>query len=193
MGFTALERMFFTERLQRRAANHSTPLLHERSFDEKAGPFLVTNMRGDFVPTKRSSQGIVRCGFYPGTPEEDELLLGRLYQSILARTTDFRCSTVAEATGRVQSAGFAPRTVVLPASSIQAVCQVDPEEAWVIMGRQGYVTRVEETQILVSKTLPEGAALVATAPAMAGIYVRAGDYVGVMACLADRALVAVAP
>lgn len=194
MAFTALERMLVTERHQQRAARvgHSIPALQERPSSKDEGPFLATNMKRGFLPTRLSSASTVRFGFSTVPLGEDDLLLVSLHQAISALSPEGRCTSIPDAMSRLRTNNYEPRTIVLPEAWLPEICgpDFDVTTAKKLMGTQGYVSQVDEMQILVAD-LPSDKAFVASAPALVGIYTRIADYLGLLLFRADRAIVAV--
>jgi hypothetical protein len=194
MGFRALERMLVAVRIKQRAANtgFATPALEERPVSKEDGPFLVTNMRGSFLPTRLSSAGTVRFGFSPVPLTADDKLLVTLHRTISAQFPEKRCTSIEEATTRLLAQGLEARTLVLPESWLPEICgpDLDVTAARETMAKQGYVTKIDDLQVLVADLPPE-MAFVAAAPALVGVYTRIADFLGVLIFRADRAIVAV--
>lgn len=194
MGFRALERMLVTERVKQRAANTglALPALEERPAGKDDGPFLVTNMRGSFLQTRLSSAGTVRFGFSPVPLEDDDKLLVTLHRAISAQNPGKRCTSIPEATTALLAQGHEVRTLVLPESWLPEICgpDLDSTTARETMAKQGYVTKIDDVQVLVADIPPE-MAFVAAAPALVGLYTRIADSLGVLIFRADRAIVAV--
>lgn len=193
--FMALERMLVAERHSQRAnrgAGHSIPALQERPSSPEEAPFLSTNMKRAFLPTRLSSASTVRFGFSSVSLGEDDQLLLPLHQAISALSKEGRCTSLGEAMTRLRTNNYEPRTVVIPESWLPEICgpDFDVSTAKTLMGRQGYVSKVDEMQVLVAD-LPSDKAFVATAPALVGIYTRIADYLGLLLFRADRAIVAV--
>lgn len=194
MGFQALERMLVPERMKVRAANtgFAIPAMEERPASKDDGPFLVTNMRGTFLPTRLSAAGAVRFGFSPVPLGEDDKLLLTLHRTISAQFPASRCTSIEEATKRLLSHGMEARTIVLPEGWLPEICGPDVAltTARETMARQGYVTKIDDVQILVADLPPE-LAFVAAAPSLVGLYTRIADSLGVLLFRSDRAIVAV--
>lgn len=194
MGFRALERMLLADRVKARAANvgMSIPALEERPLSVEDGPFLATNMRRAFLPTRLSAAGTVRFGFSRVPPEEDDQILLALHQTLAAQSTAPPCGSIPEALKRLTGHKLDPRSLVLPVSWIPEICGPDmtPEQAREAMGKQGYVTKIDDIQVLVADLPPERA-LVAAAPALVGVYTRTSDYLGILILRANRGIVAV--
>ena len=199
MGFTALEGLLTTERLHQKASKHGgfmVPAMHERSSPDTDGPFLVTNMKGRFLPTRTSRSGVVRYGFSLVPVGTDDSLLVELHRSLAdfpATLEASRCTSVQEALRRLQQNGLEPRTVVLPTSSLPEILPgVTADESREAMRAQSHVAVVEGVRVLVAEMLP-GTAIVATSPTLVGTYTRVGDYLGVLIRHASRGILAVVP
>ena len=192
--FTVLERLLSTERLQQRAGKvgHQTPALQERPASFEEGPFLASNMRRAFLPTKMSAAGIVRFGFSEVPLGEDDQLLVALHQSISSLSSGGRCTSINDAMIRLRTHHLEPRTIVLPEAWLPEICgpDFDLSTARTLMSTQGYVTEFDEIRVLVAD-LPEDKAFVATTPALVGVYTRIADYLGLLFFRADRSIVAV--
>lgn len=200
MTFKPLERLFITERVQQRAARtggFSVPAMNERLAQTSDGPFLVTNMRGAFLLTRPSGQGVLRFGFSHCPLDNESHLLVALHRTLVtlseSESWSNRCKTVRDAVYRMRSHGLEPRSIVIsPALLGDMLPEMNLEQAWERMGSKGEVAEVEGVHIMMADML-EGTALVATIPTFVGTYVRTGDYVGVMVHNADRSLVTVVP
>ena len=192
--FTVLERLLSTERIKQRAGKvgHSTPALQERPASFEEGPFLASNMRRAFLPTKMSAAGVVRFGFSEVPLGEDDQLLVALHQSISSLSSAGRCTSINDAMNRLRHHHLEPRTVVLPESWLPEICgpDFDPSTARTLMDTQGFVAKIDEMQVLVAD-LPTDKAFVATTPALVGVYTRIADYLGLLFFRADRSIVAV--
>lgn len=194
MAFTVLERLLTTERIHQRAGKlgHSLPALQERPASVEEGPFLSTNMKRNFLPTRLSSAGYVRFGFSYVPVGEDDSLLPVVHQAISALGSSSRCISLADAMTRLRANHFDPRTMVLPASWLPEMCgpDFDPSTAMTLQASQGFVAQVEDVQVMVAD-IPDRMALVATIPPLVGRYTRIGDHLGLLFLRADRAIVAV--
>ncbi len=191
-------RLFVIEQHRQRRANvgFGVPAFEEREVKEDVGPLLVTNARGTFVPTKVSSRGVARYGFSHCPIERESGLVAELHR-VLTETSlrqgwSNRCSSVPEAVDRLRTGGVIPRSLVISDSLLPSICGPDYDLASVrrLMAAQGFVTMVDGMQVLLGD-LPEGAALVAAAPAGVGYYTRIGDHLGVLVQRVNRALMVV--
>jgi hypothetical protein len=198
MGLSALACIFTTERRRQRqaAVGFSVPAMGEVRVPEDAMPLLASNMRGTFLPTRRSGAGIGRYGFSPCRVEEEPLALSALYQALTELSTREgwanRCSDLTQAIERLRSSGFEPRSMVIPEQTLRDVCgpDCDLEAARRSMAVQGHVAVVDGIRVLLSN-LPGGAALVCAAPEVVGLYTRVGDHLGVLVQRVDRAIMVV--
>lgn len=168
------------------------PALQERPTDAEEAPFLATNMRSQFIPTRLGSTGLVRYGFSESPHEEDDLFVQRIHDAISSQPDwTNRCSSLADAMAYLRAGGLEPRSIVV---SEKCLPEISPdlviEDAQKMMGHQGYVTKIEDVQVLIAD-IPVEKALVAAAPSLVGVYTRVGDYLGVLLLRADRSIVAV--
>lgn len=188
MAFTALERMLVTERVHQRAARRggfSVPALGERAVASSAGPFLVTNMRGEFRATTPSREGVIRYGFSLVLVGDDDALLGALYRAIEHRVTSVR-----EAMYRIEACGMEPQSIVVSPQLLAEIighASVPMDDA----RKQGEVATFHGVTVFLAD-LPGRAGLVAAAPGLVGSYVRTGDYLGVVIERADQSIAVVA-
>ncbi len=201
MPYGALERMLRTERLRQRAAaggGFSTPGMCLSPVADDAMPLLATNMRGNFRETRRDIKGQAPFGFsYCQVGREDPLLseLHRTLFELSARANwPNRCSSVAEAVERLRTSGVEPKSLVVSESQVANFMGpgFDLNAARSAMGIQGFVTVVDDMQVLLSG-LPEGFALVAAAPSILGLYTRVGDHVGILLQRVNRSIMVVQP
>lgn len=198
MAFTALERLLATERVRQRAARQggfSIPALGERAADPTDGPFFVTNMRGMFLQTRPSREGIVRYGFSPVLVGQDDALLVELHRVLSSRPTwPSRCTSVQEAIQRLQQNGMEPHTIIASPNLLTEITpglDVSLDEAWAAMRARSEVAVVSGVTVLLAD-LPGRAGFVAAMPALVGSYVRTGEHLGVVVQRADQALMVVA-
>ncbi len=201
MPYAALERMLRTERHRQRAAprgGFSTPGLCSVNVGEDAMPLLATNMRGRFLPTRPSAEGLARFGFSEVPIGQEGPLLSELHRTLteLSRTNGWgnRCSDVAEALTRLQAQGTEPKSLVISEAQLAGILGKDSdlEVARRAMATQGYVTMVGGMQLLLSD-LPDGSALVAGSPASLGVYMRVGDHLGMLLQRVNRSIMVVGP
>jgi hypothetical protein len=191
-------RLFVIERERPRMGNvgFETPIFEEREVKGEVAPLLVTNARGTFVPTRISQRGVARYAFSHCPIEQESRLVGELHR-VLTETSlrqgwSNRCSSVSEAVDRLRTGGVIPRSLVISDSLLPSICGPDYDLASVrrLMAAQGFVTMVDGMQVILGD-LPEGAALVAAAPAGVGYYKRIGDHLGVLVQRVNRALMVV--
>lgn len=197
MAFTALERLLATERVRQRAARQggfSIPALGERAADSTDGPFFVTNMRGTFLPTRPSREGVVRYGFSLVPVGHDDALLVELHRSLSSRSNwAGRCTNVQEAIHRLQANGMEPHTIIASPTLLAEITpglDVSLDAAWARMRAQSEVAVVSGVTVLLAD-LPARAGFVAAMPALVGSYTRTGDHLGVVIQRADQALMVV--
>ena len=184
MKVSFLDRMLLPERHHQRLAKSggeslTVPALSELKVDADVEPLLVTNMRGTFVPTKRSMGGIARYGFSEVSIEAEGTIVNELHRVLLLQATTLgwpnRCKTPLEGIARLKGLGFEPKFVVV---SSEDVCgsqsEADTMDRLTLF--QGHVAEMEDVQVLVGD-LPKGKAFVTAAPALVGVYTRVGDHV----------------
>jgi hypothetical protein len=197
MILSVFERLLLVERYRQRsgAVGYSTPALLEWSAEKLKPPFVASNMRGSFLPTRASSEGFVRFGFSHIPLGQDGPLVRELHKSIssLSVTGEWgnRCTSVQDALDRQRALGLESKTIVVPTSMLSVVAPgTDVAVAQEQMARSGYAAKVDDRQILLGD-LPDGAALVAAAPSALGFYLRVGEHLGILLQQVDRALMVV--
>ena len=177
--FTALERMLQTERIRQRAARlggFATPALNEVSLEDTYAPLLATNMKGTFLPTRPSKDGLARYGFSYVPVGTDDSLLRELHHVLKAQGWDNRCTSIQEALHRMHD--YEPKTIVVgPTTLAEVLPGLSVEDAWKAQQANSEVGRQEDLTILMAD-IP--GAFVAAAPALVGAYTRIGDHLGVL-------------
>lgn len=155
--------LFQTERHRLKASEvgHSAPVIVEMEASAELSPLLVSNMRGNFLPSKVSRSGVLRYAFSSCPLEkEDE------WFSALVRTTNLSwgpsCATLEDALVKMKAAGRDPKCVVAP-SKIEV-----PEDC-------GLVITSQPNFVLVAQG--------------AGLYTRIGEFAGVVVYQADSSFV----
>lgn len=190
---TALERLLVTERHRRRSdesagVGFAVPAIAERPADPDLEPLVVTDARGQLVPTKVSrTRGVARCGFFECTTEDEAALIPRFFDALwrLSETSGWenRCTSLADASARML---LEPRSIVVPYGWVEKVSGMSREDADGLMSAQGYISKGDQ-QILVGD-LPDSVALLAAAPPLLGFYTRVDDRLGVMLTRVDRTI-----
>ena len=193
---TALERLLQTERHRRQAsqstiAGFAAPVLAERALGFELEPLVVSNARGQLVPTKVSrARGVARVGLFECPLQGEGAFLLKAFNALweisAASGWRNRCSSLAEASAKMQSE---PKTIIVPYGLVQELSTLTRDEADALMRANGYVTKGAQ-QILVGE-LPAGSAIVAGAPEQVGYYTRIDERLGVMLTQADRTLMLV--
>lgn len=178
MGYTALERLFDTERIRQRAVlngGFGIPVLHEHGMPSASAPYLVTGATGKFLPTHRTADGVVRCGLFPCPIDEEDAVVVRMAESLIGLGIS-RCTSVQDT-----SEGFRPRSLLISISEVEAA-GADVEKATEIMRLQGNLGSLDGIQVVITKakvpTLLIGAS--------AGVYVRSGNHLGLILTAVDR-------
>lgn len=173
---SVLSHLLLTERHRPRAARgggFSVPAMMEREAPGEVDPVVVSNTRGDFVQTRKTSEGLYRFAFFPCPIEEEGKTLAHLFQTLWAMSTTSKWSNryqdVREALKAMKASPIEPKTVVLPKGLAETFAgQALPD---------GRVLVVEGLHVLVAP-LPERSAIVAAQPTRLGVYTRVGDRVG---------------
>lgn len=184
MPFSVLSHVLHVERHRQRitrsamSAGFATPALGEIQLSGSDEPaLLATNMRGTFLPTRKSRDGIVRYGFSTCPVGEEGVLATELARVLWEGGPEegwgIRCSAVATAIEAFRGKGLEPRTLVVSSQLAREVLgqETPPPE--------GLAGIVDKMQVLVTG-LPENVALVALPPARAGFCVRVGDSMGML-------------
>ena len=201
MPFGALERMLATDRFRQRAAprgGFSTPGMCFTDVPAEAMPLLATNMRGQFLPTRRNVEGLAPFGFTHCPVGQEGALLNELHRTIWGMSEranwENRCRAVPEAVDRLQASGVEPKSLVVSESQVSTIMGpgFDLDAARRAMGLQGFVTVVNGMQLLLSD-LTGDQAFVAGAPASVGIYTRVGDHLGLLLQRVNRVIMVVRP
>lgn len=182
--FSVFSHLFHVERARQRitrsamSAGFAMPALGTMQINATdTTPLLATNMRGTFLLTRKAADHSVRYGFSP-CPIEDEGLLAielaqKLWELSFVHEWGIRCRGVLEAVESFRAVNLEPRTIVVSETLARKILGQD---AGALEGLAGTVDRV---QVFVT-TLPENFALVALAPANAGLCVRVGDNIGLI-------------
>jgi len=200
MRTSALEILLKTDRIRRRAdqsrgAGFAVPVLMEYSDELCNAPFLSSNMRGTFLQTRLSRDGIVRFAPTFCPPGKEGPLMVELFR-VLSEVSERegwsnRCKDLTEAQDVMRSLGETPRALVVPPSTLEEACgeAMPVEQAERLMMMQGYVSRTSDGLLILASDLPEGKSLLASDSV--GAYVRSYDHVAVLIRKADRSLVMV--
>lgn len=201
MPYAPLERLLVTDRQRQRAARgggFSTPGMCFVDVAADAAPLLATNMRGNFVLTRRNARGQAPFGFSHCPVGQEGPILNQLHRTLIELSVregwTNRCTAVPEAIDRLHTFGVEPRALVLSESQVATMVGsgFDLNAARRAMAIQGFVTVVDGMQLLLSD-LPEGSALVAGFPLKVGIYTRVGDHLGLLLQRVNRVLMVVRP
>lgn len=188
MPIRALERLLLTERQRRRAAEgggFSVPVLAEWQGEPGSGPYLVSNMRRQFLPTPGRADGQVRYAFSEVPLEDEDVMLVALHRALVEAGAV--AATLPEALARL---GPAARTVIVPLGGLPAMGATDTKEAQARMDRFGAAYEVGDVRVLIGG-LPEGSAIVAAAPSSVGVYCRSSDALGLLIQGVGRTILAV--
>lgn len=198
MKMPVLDRLLRPERVGRKATlggDFAVSVITERPAEHETGPWVVSNMRGSFVATKRSKTDMVRSAFTECPVEDEEVLLAQFFSDMCAISQSSGwanvCPTIEEATQKLSSLGYEPRTLIVPFSSLKEVCGKDltEDEAAKLILVNGCISEVDGIRILPTHGLPDDAAILGTIPALTGVYVRTDDRVSILVERADRSIV----
>lgn len=182
MPFSVVSHLLHVERHRQRitrsamASGFATPALGEIEIGSSDEPrLLASNMRGTFLQTRKSSEGVVRYGFSTCTVADEGVLATELARVLwdLPEGDGIRCNAVATAVEAFRSQGLEPRTLVVSSQLARTVLGQDA------MPPEGLAGVVDKMQVLVTG-FPETVALVALAPRLAGFCVRVGDSLGML-------------
>lgn len=198
--FTALERVLLTERVRQRAARlggFSVPAMNEVGMEAVNAPLLATNMKGTFLPTRPSKDGLARYGFSHVPVGTDDTLLVELHRVLLALSEqggwDNRCKNVTEAVERMGGFGLEPKSVVVGPASLPGLLEgTSVEQAWQAMKAGEPVGTLQDEVSVLLADLPGTAALVCAAPPLVGYYTRVGEHLGILLKRVNQTLVVVA-
>jgi hypothetical protein len=176
--------MLVTERLRQRASSRggfSVPAMEERQVPENIDPILASSMRGVFLQVRRGLGGVARFGFFACPPSDENLVLERLYDTVLGKAEANGWPTlfgsIPEALSGMRVNGVAPKTIVIPVLHTMS---------------EGDTASVQGLQV-VTGSLPQGCALVAASPAALGVYTRVGDHLGLQLYSVSKTLMVVRP
>lgn len=182
MSYGALERFLAPTRHRSRAAvgvGSAVPLMVEIPVERSCTHFLVTDTRGRIIPTRATKDGMVRVGMSTAPIGEETSILEQVVQDLPTRF-----STWEKAVNYLATQGHQARSIVMSEADYasafeEGVLPVSLDEAKSSMSMRGYVSVTNDVQLLLA-SLPKGAGLVAELPAMAGVYLRVGDFLGVL-------------
>lgn len=184
MPFSPISHLLHVDRTRLRlnrsptAAGYAMPALGEIQLTNVPEPqLLATNMRGTFLLTHKTADGIARYGFSLCPAADEAVLLTELARVLWEFSEqhgwDIRCTGVSEAVESFRAHGLEARTVVVSSQLARIVLGQD------VLPPEGLAGIVGRVQMLVTG-LPEEVALVALAPENAGVCVRTGDNVGML-------------
>lgn len=173
---TLLAQLLIAERHRPRAGavGHSVPLALELDVAGRSlEPLLISTTRGTFLESRVSRAGYARFGFSECPLSAEPVLVREFYRVLVAcgKANEWRCmaATVEEAIQLMLGRGVRPGHLV-----------VGPE----------WSSTSIELPVLDGGFSP-GSALLVAEPTEAGLYVRVGEHVGILAYRVDRNFVAV--
>lgn len=196
---SALERLLVTERVPRRSSKEggfARPLIHERTVVAEEGPFLVTNNRAAFVPTRMRPGNIVWAGFSEVPLGQEDPLVRQLFSALWRLSEEQgwanRCTSLRDAMPLMQTHGHQPRNLVVPVPLLGEACgqTFSPVDADQLMLGQGHVAKVGDLRILAADLRP-GTALLFAAPSQVGSYVRSDQALAAVFLRVDRSVILV--
>lgn len=184
MPFAPLSHLLHVDRTRPRLNRHAssvgyaTPALGEIHLVNVPEPaLLATNMRGTFLLTRKTPEGIARYGFSTCEVADEPVIITELARVLWELSAehdwDIRCRGVPEAVESFRAKGLEARTVVVSSQLARAVLGQDA------LPPEGLAGTVGRMQVVVTG-LPEDVALVALAPENAGVCIRTGDNVGML-------------
>lgn len=185
---SVLDRFLVTDRIRPRYAKGgigmARPILLEHSFDNPPSSLLATNLCGDFVPTKLSSSGIARFAFFECTVRGETAVLRRLFKQISTRKRD-----VESAKKYMSDLGRTPSKLLVPSDLMDDFQDgySDEEIRYLTASGKG-VAKVYDLPAIVADIKSP---VVISEPSSAGIYVRSGDYLGLLICNIESSFVVV--
>ncbi len=199
MRVSALEILLGTERIQQQTTEKAKvgfarPVLCEMEIGND-GPFLATNLRNSFLPTRRSDNGTVRFAFTECPIGQEGSLLNELYEVLWKTSVQYdwpnRCTSISEARTRMVTLGMEPKAVILGLLDLEkTIGAITEDDADKLMLTQGHIAEVGGIKALAADLLP-GRAILSSTPSQVGHYVRSGDHLGILICQADRSLILV--
>lgn len=193
MTLSILSHLLVTERERPRAARGvglAIPAMMEREAPyENADPVLGSGSRGQFLVTPRTRDGVYRYALANCLVENEGAIFPQLHQTLWAegerRGWSNRATSVLKGLQMMKAAQVTPKAVVISSNLVKTFC---PPEYDVGEGR---VTIVGGVSVMVTAHLPEGEAIIATAPPRVGVYTRMGDHLGLQLYSVSQTLVVV--
>ncbi len=176
---------------------HSTglclPTLCEQEVDLLDTPLVVSNMRGSFVQTKRSQDGIARFAFSECPLELEGALLARFFQVLwgLSEQNGWsnRYTSISGAVRGFKKIGMPAVSLVISPHALKKICgtSLDLDEIDKMMAIKGFVSEVDGLRVLVTD-LPRNQSMLISEPSLAGVCTRVGNHLGVLVRRADQTI-----
>lgn len=197
---TTLDRLFSPERQRRQAASidhgggFATPVMSERLVTPEDLPVLSSNMKGRFVRPGVAHEGRVRFAFFECAIEDEGQALVELQRQLLKLVECHDWSnahrSLEGARNFMRAHSLEPHSLVLPRDELEVVCGADLDDDVIdrLVTTTGFVAEVDGLHVLPG---PPGVALLLAAPALAGVYSRVDDRLGLLVTRADRAVVVI--
>lgn len=184
---TILSTMLAPQRSQKKAAsnargsifgpNRTMPLLGEEYYSkDRPKTLLVTNMRGAFVLSTCSSEGVGRYGFSEIDIDDEDALVTSLYEKGISFSKKEQWDNIADSIPNglalLGSFGLEPRFIV--------ASETDWSPQDVSSTLDAYKSAFDNPALVMRlAALPKGGAIITSVPALTGVYARTGEYVGV--------------
>lgn len=171
-------------------------MLHERSSSADDGPFLVTNNRGSFVPTRLRPDRTVWAGFTEAPLGQEDPLLQAFFRVLwrlsLEQGWSNRCTRLVDAMPQMKARGLEPSALVVPVPLLREACgqPFTSEDADKLMLARGHVAKMGAVRVLAADLRP-GTALLFASPAKTGTYTRSDQALAAIFFRVDRAVVLV--
>ena len=169
------------------------PTLCEQAVDLLDDPLVASNMRGSFVRTKRSLEGVARYAFSECPLDLEGALFSRFFTSLWGMSEENgwsnRYSSISGALRGFRDKGMPPCSLVISPHALKKICgaQLDLDEIDKVMALKGYVSEVGGLKVLVSD-LPHNQAMLTAEPALVGNCTRVGNHLGVLVRRVDQTI-----
>lgn len=177
-----------------RQGGFGVPFINEQGVDGSWSPFLVTNMKGRLVQTKRRPDGTIWSGYTACTTGQEPNLLLSLFRDLCLVSKesgwDNRCVSLNEAIPTMSRQGFEPKSMLVPYSTVHETWGLSLEESNRLMVSKGHVATMGEVRVLTAP-LPDKTGILVTVPDLLGTYTRADDYLSLTLQQADKTIVLV--
>lgn len=201
MKLTILDRLLSPNRRRRKMISYgqlAAPIATRDAAAPEDAPWVVSLSTGTFTMTRPDREGYIGQAFFECPSENEDTVTRNLYRTLwnlsVKHGWDNRCGSIDQAIKKMEAGSLKPESLAVPFSLLSEVCGQDltEEEADRITLAKGCVTEVAGVRVYsVRKALPDNAAMLVTAPALAGTYTRIHDHVALTVMKADRSFVLV--